>query len=213
MTEEKNYLAEALAELREARMKELVTQKLAEGVEPLAIIEECREGMDIVGQRYETGQYFLSHLIMAAHIFSQAMVVLEPELLSGQRQEPLGVVVCGTVKGDIHSIGKNIVVALLRSQGFEVHDLGEDVPAAAFVQKTRETGAQVIGLSGLMTIAYDSMKETVEALKEAGLRDKIKVMIGGAFVDEQIRAHSGADAFGNSATDAVRLCHRFLGRD
>lgn len=213
MTEEEDRLAEALAELRQARVIELVTRKLAEGVEPLAIIEECREGMDVVGQRYESGQYFLSHLIMAARIFSEAMATLEPELLGGQRQEPLGVVVCGTVKGDIHSIGKNIVVALLRSQGFEVHDLGEDVPAAAFVQKARETGAQVIGLSGLMTIAYDSMKETVEALREAGLRDKVRVMIGGAFVDERVRAHSGADAFGNSATDAVRLCHRFLGRD
>jgi methanogenic corrinoid protein MtbC1 len=166
--------------------------------------------MSDVGRRFEDKEYFLSELIMSAEIFKEAIALIEPHLEPGAGQTK-GSVVIGTVKGDIHDMGKNIVATLLRCEGYDVHDLGVDVPPDAFVDKLKETGAQLLALSGLLTLAFDSMKETVDTLAEAGLRDKVKVIIGGGPVNEKVVEFSGADAYGVDAAYAVKLASEYLG--
>ncbi len=202
-------LALALADLEEAAALESVDAKLAAGEDPNTIMESCRLGMTEVGKRYEAGEYFVSDLMMAGEILKQVTARVTPHLKSGSAQ-PKGKVVVGTVKGDIHDIGKDIVVAMLRSNNYEVTDLGVDVPPARFVDALRETGAPILGLSGLLTIAFDGMKETVQALEGAGLRSKVKVMIGGGPVSEMVRESTGADAWGPDAQAAVSLANGWV---
>lgn len=204
-----NSLAEAIADLKEEQVCKLVKERLDAGTDPWAILAECREGMTKVGDRYEKGDYFVSELVMAGEIFKQAMSLLEPRL-AGKKERPLGRVVIGTVKGDIHDIGKNIVSTLLSANGFEVYDLGVDVAPERIVDKVKETDAQVVALSALVTISFDPMKETVQALEKANLRDKVKIMIGGGPVNEKVRAYTGADAVGYDAQDAISLAKKFV---
>ncbi|NIM14060.1 MAG: hypothetical protein GTO45_18615 [Candidatus Aminicenantes bacterium] len=205
-----SQLMQKLADLKEEETLNLVRKELAKGTAPMAILETCREGMILVGSRYEAGEYFLPELIMAGEIFKQASEILQPAF-GGSEAEGKGKVVFGTVRGDVHDIGKNLVVSILRAAGYDVHDLGVDVPPEQFVTRLRETGAAVLGLSGLITTAYDGMKDTIEALVKAGLRDRVKVMIGGGVMDESVQVYAGADAFGRDPTEAVRLCQQFLG--
>lgn len=202
-------LATAIADLEEAAALELVQARLDAGADPLAILASCREGMVTVGKRFETCEYFISDLLMAGEIFKRATQALMPHLRAG-KIESFGTVVVGTVKGDIHDIGKDIVVSLLRAANYEVHDLGVDVPAQRFVDAVRETGAPVVGLSALLTTAFDSMKETVAALEAAGLRGRVRVMIGGGSVTPPVGAHVGADAVGHDAQAAVALCDQWI---
>jgi 5-methyltetrahydrofolate--homocysteine methyltransferase len=164
--------------------------------------------MEIIGQQFEAGECFVPELIMAGEILSQISERAKPFLEEEEDQErarSLGTVVVGTVEGDIHDIGKDLVIFMLDVNGFEVVDLGVDVPPAKFVDAVQENGAQIVGLSGFLTLAYEPMKETVGALAEAGLRDDVKVMIGGGQVDEQIRKYTGADGYGRDARAAVTL--------
>lgn len=202
-------LSRTLADLEEEAILSLVRQELEAGTDPLAILEACRQGMELVGQRYEQNEYFLSDLIMAGEIFHQVSDLLTPHLAAANGGESKGTVVVGTVQGDIHDIGKNIVVTLLRSARYDVHDLGVNVPPAHFVETVRDTGAKVVGLSGLLTTSFDPMKETVAALAAAGLRDQVKVMIGGGPVTEKVVAYTGADVMGTDAMDAVHLCNQW----
>ena len=202
-------LAEALAGLEEEKVAKLVQQKLDANDDAMSILEECRQGMDIVGERYKSGEYFLSELIVSGEIFKEAMKVIEPRMQAGREGKTLAKMVLGTVKGDIHNIGKDIVVILLKAAGFEVHDLGIDVAPRAFVDKLKETGASILGMSGLLTPSFDSMKETVEAVKEAGLRDKVKIIVGGGVVSELVKRHTGADAFTDDGLEGVEICRRF----
>jgi methylmalonyl-CoA mutase cobalamin-binding domain/chain len=197
-------LTSALVELEEDRVGSFVAQGMAGGLSPLGLVEEMRQGMLAVGERYAAGTYFLSELIMAGEIFKSGMRQLEP-LLAGQETGEAGQVVIATVKGDIHDIGKDIVVAMLRGAGYQVHDLGIDVAPERIVERLKETGAGVLGLSALITTSFEAMKSTVEMLTQAGLREGVKIMIGGGPVDEKVRAYVGADAFGRDAQDAVRL--------
>lgn len=199
-----------LAELKEDEALSEIRRALEEGSDPLSLVEGLREGMSEVGRRFESKEYFLSELIMSAEIFKEAIALIEPHLKAGAGPAK-GVVVIGTVKGDIHDIGKNIVATLLRCEGYEVHDLGVDVAPAAFVDKLAETGSGLLAMSGLLTLAFDSMKETVEALAGADLRDKVKVIIGGGPVNEKVVEYSGADAFGTDAAQAVKLANKYLG--
>ncbi len=208
MSSANGALATALADLEEERTSELVQRALDAGEDSLAILEQCREGMALVGKRYEENEYFLSDLILAAEIFKNCMATLQPRLATGSVKSR-GTVVFGTVKGDVHDIGKNIVVALLRGNGMEVHDLGVDVPPEAIVAKVKETGASIVGLSALLTVSFEGMKDTVDALARAGLRDSVKVMVGGGPVDESVRRYVGADAVGRDATAAIELANRF----
>jgi 5-methyltetrahydrofolate--homocysteine methyltransferase len=166
--------------------------------------------MGIVGERYEKGIYFLPELIMAGEMLTQITEVIKPELAKMPDIKRHGKVIIGTVKGDIHDIGKNIVSFMLDVNGFEVRDLGVDVPAQTFVEAVRDFQPQVVGLSGFLALAFDSMKETVEAIQAAGLRDKVKVMIGGGQVSEDVRRYAGADAYGNDAMAAVSLAKQWV---
>ncbi|MHA2072470.1 MAG: corrinoid protein [Candidatus Thorarchaeota archaeon] len=205
-----NELTEALAELEDSSVQEMVEKQIAAGRNAIEILEDLKEGMDIVGNRFSENEYFVVELVMSADIFNNALEVLEPKLLEAQSGEEKGKVVIGTVKGDIHYIGKNLVIAFLKSNGFEVYDLGEDVAPETFVEKIKETGATILALSGLITTTHDVMRETIDALTSAGIRDNVKVMIGGCDVNQEIVDHTGADAFGRDAVSAVEVAKRFL---
>jgi len=201
-------MSRLLADLEENCLISLVENRLKAGDDPMDIIDACRKGMQIVGERFESKQYFVSDLVMSGEIFSRAMALVGPHLKSNGSR-PAAKVVVGTALGDIHDIGKNIVVNMLRCNGFEVFDLGVDVPPQRFVDMVRETGATIVGISALLTVAFPTMKETIQAFVDAGLRDKIKIMVGGGPVDESVSKKVGADAYGGDAVEAVRLAQSF----
>jgi len=203
-------MADALANLKDEVFLGLVKKELEVGTEPMEIITKCREGMDLVGKRYRAGDFFLSELIVSGELFKEAMNLIEPRLKSGGEEEKQTKIVLGTVKGDIHNIGKDIVAVLFKGAGFDVHDLGIDVPPGAFVAKLKETGAPILGLSGLMTPSFSAMRDTIEAITEAGLRDSVKIIIGGGVVTEIVQKHTGADAFTTDGTEGVEKCRRFV---
>jgi methylmalonyl-CoA mutase cobalamin-binding domain/chain len=206
-------LVELVSNLKEEEALKFVRKKLEEGGDPLEIMADTREGLKIVGDRFSCGNYFIPELVFSGEIVKQVTKVVEPYLKGGkgEQRNRKGKVIIGTVKGDIHDIGKNMVVFMLDASGYEVLDIGIDVPPEKFVQVIKETGSKVVGLSGFLTLAFDSMKETIEAFKKAGLRDKVKVMIGGGQIDEQIKTHTGADAFGLDAMAAVKLADQWIG--
>jgi methanogenic corrinoid protein MtbC1 len=206
-------LAKLLSDLNEPQALQFVEKSLAEGGDPMALLGEAKEGMNIVGQRFATEEYFLPDLVFSGEILKGIVKMLEPHLKGkkAEKAESAGKVIIGTVAGDIHDIGKNLVVFMLDVSGFEVLDLGIDVPAQKFVDTIKESGSTVVGLSGFLTLAFDSMKETVEAIKAAGLRDKVKVMIGGGQISEEIRKYTGADAYGKDAIAGVSLAKQWLG--
>jgi 5-methyltetrahydrofolate--homocysteine methyltransferase len=205
-------LAKLLSDLKEPEALAFVEKALEEGVKPMDLLEDAKEGMNIVGQRFADSDYFIPDLVFSGEILKRIVVILEPHLKSekGEEAERLGKVIIGTVAGDIHDIGKDLVVFMLDVSGFEVTDLGIDVPVQRFVDAIKETGSTVVGLSGFLTLAFDSMKETVEAIQEAGLRDDVKIMIGGGQIDEQVREFTGADAYGRDAVEAVALAQRWI---
>lgn len=205
-------LVDAIANMREADALRIVRDMLDRGAEATEILESCRQAMTIVGERYECGEYFLPELIMSGEMLKKIAELVKPKLTAqSEGGKGLGKVVIGTVRGDIHDIGKDIVVFMLDVNGFEVLDLGVDVPEEKFVKAIQEFQPQVVGLSGFLTLAFESMKSTVEAIKEAGLRDKVKIMIGGGQINEMVREYSGADAFGRDAMAAVTLSKRWIG--
>lgn len=202
-------LADVLANLDEDEVRRLVGEKIDAGVDAMSIVDECREGMDMVGERYKSKEYFLSELIISGEIFKEAMSAIEPMLKAGKQGHTISKMVLGTVKGDIHNIGKDIVATLLTAAGFEVYDLGINVEPRIFVEKLAETGAPILGMSGLLTPSFESMKETVKAVEAAGLRDKVKIIIGGGIVTEQVGKYVGADAFTDDGPEGVEMCRRF----
>lgn len=207
-----SQLVHAIADLREEDALKLAKEQLDSGASPLAILDDCREAMTMVGKRFEKGEAFIPDLIFAGEIMRQISDLVKPKLVQQTTpQKKLGRVLIGTVRGDIHDIGKDIVVFLLDVNGFEVKDLGVDVPASKFVDAVKEFQPQVVGLSGFLTLAFDSMKETVEAIQAAGLRDKVKIMIGGGQVNEDIRVYAGADGFGRDAVAGVSLAKKWVG--
>ena len=206
-------LADALAELAEEECLALVQRKLDAGQDPLEILEEARRGMEIVGQRYECNDYFIPELIYAGELMRLIGEMVRPRLTQAAGGKRLGTVVLGTVAGDIHDLGLNIVDLMLDINGFEVHNLGKDVPAEQFVAAIQQTGATVVGMSGLLTLAFDAMKHTVEAIEAAGLRNQVKIMVGGSQIDDKVRHYVGADAYGEDAMSAVHLSKSWVGVD
>jgi methanogenic corrinoid protein MtbC1 len=198
-------LADLLADLKEKEVIEAVDKAVAQGVDPMDILAEARRGMQIVGDRFAEGKYFIPDLIYSGEVLKSIAKKIEPLLKQSGSAQKKGVIVFGTVAGDIHDIGKDIVGLMLDINGYEVHDLGIDVPVAAFVEKIKETGATIVGLSGFLTLAFDAMKETIDAITAAGLRDQVKIMIGGGQIDTQVCNYTGADAFGRDAMEAVTL--------
>lgn len=204
-------LVNFLADLQEKEAKDIAKIKLDQGVDPMDIMSQARDGMKIVGERFGKGEYFIPDLIYSGEILKDIARMVEPFVKEkGTGDEKLGKVIIGTVEGDIHDIGKDLVVLMLEISGFEVYDLGIDVPIQNFIEKIKETGAKVIGLSGFLTLAFDAMKSTVDAIKEEGLRENVKIMIGGGQMDDEVRRYTGADAFGKDAMDAVDLAKEWL---
>jgi 5-methyltetrahydrofolate--homocysteine methyltransferase len=206
-------LTTLLSELKEEEALAFVEKSLEEGAKASELLEQAKEGMNVVGQRFADQVYFIPDLIYSGEILKQVVQRLEPHLKEevSVEKEARGKIVIGTVAGDIHDIGKDLVTFMLDVSGFEVTDLGIDVPVQKFVDAIQETGCQVVALSGFLTLAFDSMKETVEAIKAAGLRDKVKIMIGGGQMDEQVCKFTGADAYGLDAVAAVQLANGWIG--
>lgn len=203
-------LKELMADLKEKEALEVVKEMLDNGEDPLEVLEVCRNAVEIVGKRFEDGKYFIPDLLMSGEIMEGISDLVKPHISSddGETQK-CGKVLIGTVEGDIHDIGKNIVTFMLEVNGFDVIDIGVDVPPAVFVEKVKEFKPQVVGLSGLLTLAFDSMKKTIEALENTGLRDQVKVMIGGSPTDEKVAEYVGADAYGKDANVAVELSRKW----
>lgn len=198
----------AVSNLDEAVVMERVKTLLAEGADASAVLKACQDGMVDVGSRFEKGEYFISDLMMAGEIIKETGAIIKPAL-KGASGPTGGKVVIGTVKGDIHDIGKDIVISILEASNFAVTDLGVDVPPEKFVAALKETGATVLALSGLLTMAFDSMRDTVAAVDSAGLRNTVKVMVGGGPVDEKVCRYTGADGWGGDAQGALSLCRQW----
>jgi methanogenic corrinoid protein MtbC1 len=214
MNEEEKQLVEWLADMNEDDALALANRMLLEDKkDPMRVLDLCRAAMDIVGKRFEEGEYFLPELVLAGEMLDMVGAVAKPLIKQGEGGESkkLGKVLIGTVHGDLHDIGKNIVCFMLDINGFEVKDIGIDVPVKTFIEEINTFQPDVVGLSGFLTLAFDSMKETITAFDQAGMRDKFKVMIGGGQIDETVRAYTGADAFGVNAVEAVKLCNKWMG--
>ena len=201
----RDKIVEAIIELDELVALELADEMIKSGTDPVEILERCREGMSIVGERFESGDFFLSEMIMAAEIFNQIMNIVRPHLKS-TRSESKGKIVIGTVEGDVHDIGKNIAIALLEAEGFDIIDLGVDVPPATFVEAIKEHEPDIVGMSSLLTVALETTKQTIEAITEAGLRDKVMIIIGGGRIDTHATEYIKPDASTDNAAQGVRMC-------
>ncbi len=204
-------LVKTLADLEEKEALKIVEDRLSAGEDPLKILDDARRAVEIVGKRFSDGEYFIPDLVYSGEILKAITDMVKPKLTKAAELKRLGKVVVGTVAGDIHDIGKDIVVFMLDVNGFEVLDLGIDVPAQKFVDAIKNTGSRVVGLSGFLTLAFQSMKDTVETIKKAGLRDKVKIMIGGGQIDDQVKSFTGADAYGKDAMEAVKLAKGWIG--
>ena len=201
-----------VADLNEDVALSLVKERIARGDDPLTITKECQEGLRIVGERYERREYFLSGLIMAGEIFRQVMELLGPIIEDRISGEESGLILLGTVQGDIHDIGKNNFSLLLTSYGFTVHDLGVDVPPVEFLHQATALRPDLIGLSGLLTSAYDSMKETIDLLRTVGEQAvaSTPIIIGGNQLNEQVCQYTRADYWVNDAMEGVRICQEII---
>lgn len=203
-------LADTLANLDEEKAIAITKESLESGVDPMKILDMCRKGIVIVGDRFEKEEYFLSEMIMAAEIFKQVMNLIKPKLKK-ITEKPLGKIVIGTVQGDVHDIGKNIVISLLEASGFEVHDIGIDAPPEKFLSSIKEFKPEIVGMSCLLTLSIKSMKRTVEAIEKSNLRDNLKIIIGGGRVDKDACDYVKADAYSDSAPKGVAICKKWVG--
>jgi methanogenic corrinoid protein MtbC1 len=203
-------LVKALAELREKDAIKTAEDRLNAGDEPISILGDARRAMEIVGKRFEACEYFIPDLIYAGEILNEIAKMVKPKLVKTEKEKTLGKFLMGTVAGDIHDIGKNIVTFMLELNGFDVHDLGVDVPPQRFIEEIERFEPDIVGLSGFLTLAYDAMKETIQAIERAGLREKVKIMIGGGVLDESIVGYVGADGFEPNAGGAVSLAKKWI---
>lgn len=203
-------IANSLAELDSETLKKSLENALHNKISVQEIIREgLGKGMQVVGERYEKGEYFLSELIMAGVTMREGMVLMEP-YFKGQTRETRGKILIGTVEGDLHDIGKNIVATMLRSAEFEVHDLGVDVPPETFVKKTEEIKPDIVALSALLSVTLGKVKETIRALSDSSLRKDLKIIIGGSCLNLKIAKELGADAFGHDAWDGVKQAKQLI---
>jgi len=208
---------EVLARLRDAivnldidGVKRAAREALDVGITPYeAVMDGMAKGMEVVGQKYEAGEYFLAELIMAGETMKEGLSVLEPYMKAGDMKH-IGRVVIGTVEGDLHDIGKNVVITLLTASGFEVVDLGVDVPAEKFVEAVKQYKPDIVAMSALLTTTMVNMAKIIKALEQAGLREKVKVIVGGAPLTEEYAKQIGADAYGRDAVEGVNICKKWM---
>jgi len=195
------------------KVKESVAQALKADVSPLTIVEELTKAIRNIGERFGTGEFFLPDLLMGAEAMEAGMEIVEPELLKrGEKTKEIGIVVLGAVMDDIHDIGKNIVATTLKANGFKVHDLGVNVPTERFIEEAERLKADIVGLSALMTTTIQRQKEVIDAFKERGIRDKYKIMVGGAAVTQKWADEIGADAYAPDAWQAVEKARNLVRR-
>jgi methylmalonyl-CoA mutase cobalamin-binding domain/chain len=199
-------LATALVELERDKVIASIRERIAGGEDPLRILEECRQGMTLVGELYQKGDYYLAELMLSADIFKAATEILEPYLSSARSPDSTGKVVLATLKGDIHDLGKNILAVLLKAQGFEVYDVGIDVPPVKVLETVKQVQPDFVGFSALITTAFEQMKIAAEMLEEAGIRQRVKLMVGGGVTTPQVRDYVGADFQTTDATKGVAYC-------
>lgn len=214
MTEILKGIAQAVLEGKVKETLDLVTQGLEDGVEPLKLITDgLTVGLDQVGQKFDEGEYYLPDMMLAAEAMNSAINYLEPHLAKGKdgKQEGTVKVVIGTVKGDLHSIGKDIVIMMMKAAGMEIYDMGVDVASADFVQAVEENGAQVLGISALMTTTIQEQKKIIDLLEEKGLRSSVKVIVGGAPLSEEWASKIGADAYAADAIAGVKKIRALAG--
>jgi methylmalonyl-CoA mutase cobalamin-binding domain/chain len=205
-------ITEFISNLEEQSTLDGVNTRLEAGDDAKVILDALNAGMNVVGENYASGEYYLAELVMAAEIFKGAMKILEPALASDpDARQVKGKIVIGTAKGDLHDIGKNIFVGLARNAGFLVNDLGIDVKPETFVEQVRKDEADIVGLSGILTLSLEPMQETVEQLNQAGLRDQVKVILGGLAIDELWSERVGADAYTDDAYEGLRIIETFMG--
>jgi methanogenic corrinoid protein MtbC1 len=190
-------LIHTMADLKEEEALKIVRERMDKGDDPMNILNDSRSAMELVGKRFASSEYFIPDLIYSGEILRQISDMVKPRLVNAAKQDRIGKYLLGTVAGDIHD-------------GFEVIDLGVDVPVQTFVQKLKETNATIVGLSGFLTLAFDAMKETIDAFKAAGLRNNVKIMIGGGQIDDDVRKYTGADAYRPDAVAAVTLAKEWL---
>lgn len=206
-------MKKAVGDLEEDKVMEMLDAFLAsnpDGDQTQEVVEACQQGMEIVGDYYEQGEYFVGDLIFAGELLTDCIDKLKP-LLTSDDGDSRGTIVLGTVEGDIHDIGKNIFKSMAEAAGFNIIDLGIDQPASAFVEAAKANNAQIIGMSGVLTLSIDSMKNTIQALKDAGMRDSVKVTIGGNAVSAEACEHVGADAWSKNAAETVKVCGKWVG--
>ncbi|HHV34587.1 MAG TPA: cobalamin-binding protein [Syntrophomonadaceae bacterium] len=175
----------------------------------LKVMNACQQGMSVVGDLFDKGEYFVGDLIYAGELLNKAIDTIKPAL-EGKTSAKVGKMVLGTVQGDMHDIGKNIFKSLAESAGFEIYDLGIDTPPEDFVSKVKEVKADIVGMSGVLTLASNAMKETVDSLKNADLRENVKIIIGGNLVTNDVCSHVGADAFTTNAAEGVKICQGWV---
>ena len=203
-------LVKLISDLKETETLEYIEKALGEGVDPGVLLNATKEGMNIMGEKFANGDFFITDFVFSREILKEIVKMLEPYLKKNDEVEPLGKVIIGTVAGDIHEIEKDLVAFMLNVSGFEVIDLGIDVPAHKFVDTIKESGDKVIALSGIRSLAFQSMKDTIDAIKDAGLRDSVNIMIGGGEIDELVRENIGAVAYGKDAMAAVALAKQWI---
>lgn len=205
-------LTQAVGDLDEKAILTMINDFVAtnpNGEDAQKVVFACQQGMAIVGDLFEKNEYYVGDLIFAGELLSQTIELLKP-VLSGVATEKVGSIVIGTVQGDLHDIGKNIFGSMAEAAGFDVYDLGIDVSPSAFVEKVKEVKPQIVGMSGVLTLAIDSMKNTVIALNEAGLRDSVKIIIGGNPVNDDACKQIGADAFTTNAAEGLKTCQGWV---
>ena len=206
-----NELIEAISDLEEDKALQLVKTELDNGAQPLSILDACQAGVSIVGDRYEKQEYYLPELMMAGELLKEISDIVKPLIASTESNESeKGKIVIGTVRGDIHNIGKDVVIFMLEANGYDVYDLGVDVPEEKFVEAVREIKPQLLGLSGLLTAIFPVFKSTIDAIKDAGLRDEVKIVIGGGQVDEKVMEYTGADGYSDVAVTAVEYAKKWV---
>ena len=204
-------LVALISELKKKKAIEVTQQRLNSGDDPLQILDDARKAMQIVGRRFSDGTYFIPDLVYSGKILGEIAEMVKPDLSQAPESKKLGKIVIGTVAGDLHNIGKDLVTFMLDVNGFDVYDLGIDVQPQTFVEKIKEVQPEIVGMSGFLTSVYQAMKDTVDAIAEAGLRDAVKIMIGGGVMDDEIKRYCGADAFGPDAMAAVNLAQKWTG--
>ena len=204
-----NDLTETLANLQEKEVLKQVRRGLDNGTDPQELLKACQLGMVTVGEKYEKSFYYVSDLMMAGEIFKGVSRLLSPHIKTSSGATR-GKIVVGTVAGDIHDIGKDLVIGMLRANNFDIYDLGVDVRPDRFVEKVKETNARVLALSGLLTVAFDSMKKVISELNTEGLRNNLKIMVGGGPVNEGVCNYTGADGWGADAQAAVKLALKWI---